>query len=111
MQTFQQTCTDFLLYLSDKLIFCGMLVKCLANFVCKSHHNNQEKLGSPTFLRQKLFIVTQSLRLPSICILCNQFHKGSLAVCKPCIKFMPQLGSACQHCALPLPTTTYLVCG
>jgi ComF family protein len=62
-------------------------------------------------VRQKLLIVTQGLRLPSICILCNQFHKGLLAVCSPCIDLLPQLGIACQHCAYPLPNTDYLVCG
>lgn len=62
-------------------------------------------------MRQKLLIVTQSLRLPTICTLCNQFHKGTLAVCEPCIAYMPRLGTACQHCATPLPETHYLICG
>lgn len=62
-------------------------------------------------MRQKLLIVTQSLHLPSICILCNQFHKGRLAVCAPCIDLLPRLGVACQHCAQTLPNTDYLVCG
>ncbi|EHL31178.1 ComF family protein [Legionella drancourtii] len=62
-------------------------------------------------MRQKLLIVTQSLRLPSICTLCNQFHKGILAVCEPCIALLPQLGPACQYCAYPLPDMAYLICG
>lgn len=62
-------------------------------------------------MRQKLLIVTQSLRLPSICILCKQFHKGTLAVCAPCIALMPQLGAACQYCADPLPDREHLICG
>lgn len=62
-------------------------------------------------MRQKLISVTQSLRLPSICTLCNQFHKGPLAVCAPCIVLMPQLGPACQQCACPLADAQYLICG
>lgn len=62
-------------------------------------------------MRQKLSIVTQSLRLPVICTLCNQFHKGKLAVCYACIEFMPRLGPTCQYCAYPLPDAHYLICG
>jgi ComF family protein len=60
---------------------------------------------------QKLLSVTQSLRLPSICTLCNQFHKGQLAVCNACIDLLPRLETVCHYCAYPLPKTNYLVCG
>ncbi|MFT4058897.1 MAG: ComF family protein [Legionella sp.] len=62
-------------------------------------------------MRQKLYSVTQSLRLPSICTLCNQFHKGKHAVCTSCIALLPILGPACKHCAHPLPDTAHLICG
>ncbi|WP_226905481.1 ComF family protein [Legionella antarctica] len=62
-------------------------------------------------MRQKLHSITQTLRLPSICILCNQFHKSTLAVCSSCIEFIKPLGPACQHCATPLPDKDYPVCG
>ncbi|WP_423202247.1 ComF family protein [Legionella rowbothamii] len=62
-------------------------------------------------MRQKLFIVTQSLRLPSICTLCSQFHKSNHAVCERCIEFMPLLGLACRHCATPLADAGSLICG
>lgn len=62
-------------------------------------------------MRQKLFIVTQSLRLPVLCALCNQFHKGKLAVCSPCHALIEPLGPACRHCAYPLPNANYLICG
>jgi ComF family protein len=62
-------------------------------------------------VRQKQFIVTQSLGLPSICILCNQFHKNNLAVCAPCIALLSPLGPACHYCAYPLPDSHYLICG
>ena len=62
-------------------------------------------------MHQKLFSITQSLRFPSICTLCNQFHKNRLAVCDFCISLLEPLGTACQHCAHPLPDDLYLVCG
>ncbi|KTD46405.1 ComF family protein [Legionella quateirensis] len=62
-------------------------------------------------MRQKLLSITQSLRLPSICTLCNQFHKGPLAVCSFCVGLIKPLGSACIHCASPLPDEQYLICG
>lgn len=62
-------------------------------------------------MRQKLLSITQSLRLPSICALCNQFHKGILAVCSDCIELIPKLGPSCQHCAYPLPQSSHLICG
>ncbi|WP_420795212.1 ComF family protein [Legionella moravica] len=62
-------------------------------------------------MRQKLMSITQSLRLPSICTLCNQFHKGTLAVCTFCIGLIKPLGPACTHCASPLPDEHYLICG
>lgn len=62
-------------------------------------------------MRQKLSSITQTLALPSICTLCNQFHKGTLAVCSYCIEFIKPLGPACQRCAYPLPDEHYLVCG
>lgn len=62
-------------------------------------------------MRQKRFIVTQSLRLPSICALCNQFHRNNLAVCAQCIELLTPLGPACRYCAYPLPDTHYLICG
>lgn len=57
------------------------------------------------------FIVTQNLRLPSICALCSQFHRSNLAVCGSCIELLPTLGIACRLCAYPLPDAHHLVCG
>lgn len=66
---------------------------------------------NPTLVRQKLLSVTQSLRLPSICTLCNQIHKNKRAVCNFCIELMPQLGVTCQHCAAPIADRNSLICG
>ncbi|MBI2785841.1 MAG: ComF family protein [Legionella longbeachae] len=62
-------------------------------------------------MRQKIWSLTQSLRLSSICSLCNQFHNSRMAVCSQCIELLTPLGPACQHCAYPLADTQYLVCG
>lgn len=62
-------------------------------------------------MRQKLLSIAQSLRLPTICTLCNQFHNGPFAVCAFCTTFIAPLGSACYHCAYPLPAGEYLICG
>lgn len=62
-------------------------------------------------MRQKLEIITQYFRLPSICILCHQFHNNSLAVCADCIHLFQPLGFKCQYCAHPLPESTFLTCG
>ncbi|MGX8786064.1 ComF family protein [Legionella pneumophila] len=60
---------------------------------------------------QKFLSITQNLRLPSICTLCNQLHKSQLAICSYCMEYMKQLGPSCQYCAYPLSDDTYLVCG
>ncbi|WP_353743522.1 MULTISPECIES: ComF family protein [Legionella] len=62
-------------------------------------------------MRQKIWSLTQSLRLYSMCTLCNQFHNNKMAVCVHCIEFMPQLGPACTHCAYPLPDKHLHICG
>ncbi|CEG57712.1 ComF family protein [Legionella fallonii] len=62
-------------------------------------------------MRQKLLSIAQTLRLPSICTLCNQFHKSSLAVCSYCAKYIKPLGLACRSCAYPLPDEGYMLCG
>ncbi|WP_422386233.1 ComF family protein [Legionella sainthelensi] len=62
-------------------------------------------------MRQKIWSLTQSLRIYSICILCNQYHNNKMAVCSHCLELMPLLGPGCRYCAYPLPDTHFLVCG
>lgn len=62
-------------------------------------------------MRQKLRSITQRLRLPSICTLCNQFHNGPLAVCSYCVSMITPIGPACEKCAYPLPEGSHLICG
>lgn len=62
-------------------------------------------------MRHKIASITQRLRLPSICTLCNQYHHEHLAVCAKCYHHIPLVGPACYHCALPLPDGDFLICG
>ena len=62
-------------------------------------------------MRHKIASITQRLRLPTICVLCNQYHQGDQALCTACCKYLNPLGPACKHCALPLPASDFLVCG
>lgn len=50
-------------------------------------------------------------RLPAICLLCNQYHRNSHAICKECHQLLIRLGPACQHCAIPLPDQSSRRCG
>ena len=62
-------------------------------------------------MRHKVSSITQLLRLPAICDLCQQYHTGRLAVCHDCITLLTPLGPACHYCAQPLPDAALLVCG
>ncbi|MBA2652357.1 MAG: ComF family protein [Tatlockia sp.] len=62
-------------------------------------------------MRQKIASITQMLRLPSVCVLCQQYHSQPVAVCEPCISLFKQIGPACHYCAHPLPDEKFLVCG
>lgn len=67
--------------------------------------------GNPTLVRQKVASITQLLRLPSVCLLCQQYHRDSLAVCQHCNYLFKRINDACYYCALPLPDAKFLVCG
>ena len=73
----------------------------------------KEKVTREVHMRifQKFASITHNLGLPSICILCNQFHKGALSLCNLCVDLLTPLNQACQHCAHPLPPTSHLLCG
>lgn len=62
-------------------------------------------------MRDKLLSIAQSIRPPAICVLCNQFHKRTLALCDFCIQLLPALENACRQCAYPLADPTYPLCG
>ncbi len=51
------------------------------------------------------------LRLPSVCVLCHQYHQQSQAVCELCTELLIKIGASCQYCAFPLPDDKFLVCG
>ena len=62
-------------------------------------------------MRHKIASISQRLRLPAICVLCNQYHRERIAVCAECLQYLKPIGPACQYCALPLPDSDFLVCG
>ncbi len=62
-------------------------------------------------MRQKLASIAQRLRLPSICVLCNQSHEKQRPICLACQQQFKRLGPSCYHCAYPLPTGESLICG
>ncbi|KTC96302.1 ComF family protein [Legionella feeleii] len=62
-------------------------------------------------MRQKITSIAQLLRLPSVCVLCQQYHRDPFAVCQPCNDLFKQITHACYFCALPLPDAKFLVCG
>jgi len=62
-------------------------------------------------MRQPWKSISQCLRLPIICALCNEYHRGFLAICDACQLTLPTIGPACFHCALPLPEGHFLICG
>ncbi|MDI9819092.1 ComF family protein [Tatlockia sp. PL877] len=62
-------------------------------------------------MHQKIISITQMLRLPSVCVLCNQYHHQPYAVCQACCEFFKAIGPACRYCAFPLPDENFLVCG
>ncbi|MBA2657058.1 MAG: ComF family protein [Tatlockia sp.] len=62
-------------------------------------------------MRQKIASITQKLRLPSVCVLCQLYHSQPVAVCESCVSLFKQIGPCCQYCALPLPEDNFLICG
>lgn len=62
-------------------------------------------------MRHKIAIISQRLRLPAICILCNHYHRSRVAVCGDCHKLLSPNRIACRHCALPLTDFHFPVCG
>ena len=62
-------------------------------------------------MRQKKTSISQWLRLPSICALCNQYHRDYHAICHACSTLLVPIGPACYHCALPLPDSDFWLCG
>lgn len=62
-------------------------------------------------MRQKIASITQMLRLPSVCVLCQHTHQQPYAVCDVCASLFKKIESCCSYCALPLPNEQFLVCG
>lgn len=50
-------------------------------------------------------------RLPSVCVLCHQYHRDALTVCSPCRELFVRIGIGCSICRLPLPDGDFVQCG
>ncbi|WP_332248021.1 double zinc ribbon domain-containing protein [Legionella tunisiensis] len=73
--------------------------------------NGKSLYRNPTLVRQKITSITQLLRLPSVCVLCQQYHRDPLAVCQHCNDLFKRIDYACYYCALPLSDAKFLICG
>jgi ComF family protein len=62
-------------------------------------------------VRHQKFSIPQILRLPSVCYVCNQYHRDYSAVCLSCTQLFSRLEHICHYCALPLPDNNFLACG
>lgn len=62
-------------------------------------------------MRRMLRSITQRLSPPTLCTLCNQFHKNTLAVCTECYSKILRAGPACPSCANPLALKENTLCG
>ncbi len=57
------------------------------------------------------FSIPQAFKLPIYCALCKQQHRHPHAVCEHCHRLLEPLHHSCYHCALPLPSSDFLICG
>lgn len=55
--------------------------------------------------------ITQRLRLPTVCLLCKQYHGHHEPVCKDCLSLFQPIKYRCRYCACPLPEADFLICG
>lgn len=62
-------------------------------------------------MRRTLASISQMFHLPSVCVVCRQYHREASAVCRECIPLLKQIGPACHYCAQPLPDSNFLICG
>jgi ComF family protein len=62
-------------------------------------------------MQRKVSSISQLLRVPSLCLLCKQYHDVSLAVCDACIEYFSTLEHKCRYCSFPLPDSNYAICG
>jgi len=56
-------------------------------------------------------IISHMLRLPTICLLCHQYHRAQYAICSECESELPLLGPACVTCARPFLESSVIPCG
>lgn len=50
-------------------------------------------------------------RIPSVCVVCHQYHPDAQTVCSLCCELLVRIGLGCSICRLPLPDGDFLQCG
>ncbi|MDF1757300.1 MAG: ComF family protein [Legionellaceae bacterium] len=56
------------------------------------------------------FFQKKNIRLPAICILCNQYHYEKHAICANCNDFLIPIGHSCRICSIPLANIEISIC-
>lgn len=54
--------------------------------------------------------IAKWLKIPSVCMLCQQYHEKNTPICEPCQNYFELLQNQCKICALPLESSTFLLC-
>ena len=58
-----------------------------------------------------MWSIAQHLLPPTICRLCEQYHKNHMAICKQCIDLILPISNPCQQCGISLSSNNYINCG
>lgn len=61
-------------------------------------------------MRQKIANLIPWL-IPTVCVLCHQYHHNTLTICLPCRDLFVPIGMGCRICRLPLSSEHFLECG
>lgn len=61
-------------------------------------------------MHQKTTSIPQWWRMPAVCVLCRQYHRGVLAICQPCMDLLQPIRHSCNICRLPLIDEKRLLC-
>lgn len=67
--------------------------------------------GNPTLVRQKINSIAQHFRLPVVCVLCQQYHRGDYPVCRACESLLTPIQHPCIYCSIPLIDAAFPTCG
>jgi len=72
---------------------------------------SQRRPAFPTQFRQATQRIRRYLQPPACCILCHQSNVNAQILCDACYPLLPELGPACNYCAIPLVDGGEGLCG